>query len=325
MRRREFIGLLGCAAASLPLAARAEQARRVGILMSVAKDSATESRLTTFQQELQKFGWTNGGNVQIDVRWGEGDLDHIRKYASELIALGSDTILASGVVPVQELRRATRTVPIVFVLVVDPVGQGVVESLARPGGNMTGFTQFEFSICGKWVELLKQISPRLVRIGVLRAAAEGTGIAQYGVIQATAQSLGVELSPIDTSEAGEIERSVAAFASAPNRGLIVTTGQSSTIHRELITTLAARHRLPAVYPYGFFAAGGGLISYGPDLIDQYRRAATYVDRILKGEKPADLPVQAPTKYELVVNLKTAKALGLTITSNVLATADEVIE
>ena len=328
MRRRDFITLLGTAAA-WPLAARAQQSeriRRIGILMSITEDSATEARIKAFQEELQKLGWTTGRDVQIDVRWGEGDFNLIRKYASELIAIPADVVLANGIVPVQELRRATGTPPpIVFVLVVDPVGQGLVESLARPGGNITGFTQFEFSICGKWVELLKEIAPRTRRIGVLRHPTDGTGVAQYGVVQATAQSLGIELSPIDPRDAGKIEQGIAALTRAPDGGLIVTTSQAATIHRELITTLAARHRLPAVYPYRFFASGGGLISYGPDLMDEYRLAAGYCDRILKGEKPADLPVQQPTKFELVINLPTARALGLNVPPMLLARADEVIE
>jgi putative ABC transport system substrate-binding protein len=328
VKRRDFITLLGGAATAWPLAARAQQSgrvRRIGILMSVFKDSATDARIKTFEEELQKLGWASGHNVRIDVRWGEGNFDHIRQYASELIAIPTDVILASGIVPLQELRHAAGTVPIVFVLVVDPVGQGVVQSLSRPGGNITGFTQFEFSICGKWVELLKEIAPRTRRIGVLRHPTDGTGVAQYSVVQATAQSLGLELSPIDTSDAGKIEQGIAAFAGAPDRGLIVTTSQTATIHRELITALAARHRLPAVYPYRYFASGGGLITYGPDLTDQYRRAASYCDRILKGEKPADLPVQQPTKFELVINLTSAKALGLEVPPMLLARADEVIE
>jgi putative ABC transport system substrate-binding protein len=328
MRRRDFITLL-TGAPSWPLAVRAQpggRTRRIGVLVpGAAGDPEYQTRIKIFREELQKLGWTDGRNAQIDVRWGEGDSDRIGKYAAELVAIPADLILASGIVPVQALRRVTRTVPVVFVLVIDPVGQGIVESLARPGRNLTGFTQFEFSICGKWVELLKQVAPGIRRIGVLRHPTDGTGLAQYSVIQATAQSLGLELRPIDTSDAGMIEQGVAAFASAPDRGLVVTTAATATIHRELIVTLAARHRLPAVYPYRFFAAGGGLTSYGPDLIDQYRRAAGYCDRILKGEKPADLPVQAPTKFELAINLKTARALGLDVPPTLLAIADEIIE
>src|SRR5262249_33332896 len=293
LKRREFIILLGGAAA-WPLAARAQQPdriRRIGILMSIAQDSFTEARIATFQQELQKLGWTAGRNVRIDVRWGAGDFDLIRKHASELVGIPADVILANGIVPAQELRRATRTVPIVFALVADPVGIGLVDSLPRPGGNITGFTLFDFSIGGKWVELLKEIAPRTRRIGILRLPTDGVGVAQYSVVSASAQSLGMESSPIDASDAGKIENGIAAIASVPDCALIVTAGQTATIHRQLITTLAARHRLPAVYPFPYFASGGGLISYGTDFIDQYRRAAGYVDRILKGEKPADLPVQ----------------------------------
>jgi putative ABC transport system substrate-binding protein len=328
MRRRDFIKVIGGTAAAWPLAARAQQrdrVRRVGILMSVAKDPATEPRIKIFQEELQKAGWVNGRNVQVDVRWGGGDFDLIRKHASDLVAIPSDVVLATGIVPVRELRRASSTTPIVFVLVIDPVGSGLVDSLARPGGNITGFPQFEFSMCSKWVELLKEMVPRIRRIGVLRHPTDGSGIAQYGVVQSAAQSLGIESSPIDPSDASTIEQGIAAFASAPDRGLIVTTSQAATIHWELIIRLAAQHRLPAVYAHRFFASGGGLISYGADLMDQYRRAASYCDRILKGEKPADLPVQQPTKFELVINLKTAKALGLTMPDKLLAIADEVIE
>ena len=327
MKRRTFITLLGGAAA-WPLTARAQQPnriRRIGILMSIAQDSLTEPRIGTFQEELQNLGWTPGRNVRIDVRWGAGDFDLIRKYASELAGIPADVVLASGIVPVQELRRAASTLSIVFVLVADPVGLGLVESLARPGGNITGFTQFEFSFGGKWVELLKEIAPRTRRIGVLRLPTDGSGVAQYSVVSAAAQSLGMESSPIDPSDAGKIESGIAAIASVPDCALIVTTSQAATIHRQLIATLAARHRLPAMYPYRYFASGGGLISYGIDLMDQYRRAAGYCDRILKGEKPADLPVQQPTKVELVINLKTAKALGLEVPPTLLARADEVIE
>jgi putative ABC transport system substrate-binding protein len=295
------------------------------MLMSVAKDQFTEHRIEVFQEELQKFGWTTGRNLRIDVRWGGGDFDLIRKYAAELIALPVELVLASGIVPVQELRRANPSLPIVFVLVLDPVGSGLVDSLARPGGNITGFPQFEFSMCGKWVELLREIAPRIRRIGVMRHPTDGIGVAQYGVVQAAAQSLGLESSPIDPSDAGTIEQGIAGFAIAPERGLIVTTSQAVTIHWELITKLAAQHRLPAVYAHRFFASGGGLISYGADLMDQYRRAAGYCDRILKGGKPGELPVQQPTKFELVINLKTARALGLDVPPTLLARADEVIE
>jgi len=329
MKRRKFIALLCGVGAALPLMARAQpggRTRRIGVLVpGTPGDPLYETRIKIFREELQKLGWADGRNVQIDVRWGEGDFDRIGKYASELAAIPAEVVFASGVVPVQALRRAIPTVPIVFVLVVDPVGQGIVESLARPGGNVTGFTQFEFSICGKWVELLRQVASDARRVGVLRHPTDGAGVAQYSVIQAAAQPLGMELSPIDSSNAGKIEQGITTFASAPNRGLIVATSQSSAIHRELIVTLAARHRLPAVYPFNYFTSGGGLISYGPDLLDQYRRAAGYCDRILKGEKPADLPVQQPTAFELVINLKTARTLGLTVPDALLATANEVIE
>ncbi len=328
MNRRQSIALIGSAAA-WPFAAGAQEPdrmRRIGILMSVTRDPVTEGRITAFQQALQKLGWTNSDNVQIDVRWGNGDLDRIRKYASELAALFPDVIVANGAVPVQALMHATRDVPIVFVLIVDPVGQGFVQSLARPGGNITGFSLFEFSICGKWVELLNQVSPRLKRIGVLRDPTDAAGSAgQYAIVQATAQSYGIEAIPIDTTDAAKIERGIGALGGAPGHGIVVTTSQSATVYCKLITTLAVRYRLPAVYPLRYYAIGGGLISYGPDLIDQIKRAAGYADRILKGEKPADLPVQAPTKYELVINLKTAKSLGLAVPQTLLATADEVIE
>ena len=263
--------------------------------------------------------------MRIDTRWSAGDLADTQKYALELLALAPDVLLANGTVAVGPLQQATRTVPIVFVIVPDPVGTGFVASLARPGGNLTGFTSYEFGISGKWLELLKEIAPRVTRVAVLRDAAISVGIGQLGAIQSVASSFGVELSPLGVSDAGEIERAIAAFARSPNGGLIVTGSTLAIVHRELIATLAARHRLPAVYPFRFFVTVGGLISYGPDSIDPYRRAAGYVDRILRGEKPADLPVQAPTKYELVINLKTAKALGLEVPPTLLARADEVIE
>ena len=330
MRRREVIALFGGAAASSllqPRAARAlqpERTRRIAVLMNVAADLG-QPRVTGFQQALQQLGWIDGHNVQVDVRWGENDVDRDRKYAAELLALAPDVILASGTPSVAALQRVTRTLPIVFVGVSDPVGAGVVDSLARPGGNATGFMNFEYSLSGKWLELLKQIAPGLTRAAVLRDATNPAGSAEFGVIQAAAQLLGVELSPVGVRDAGEIERSVAAFAGSANGGLVVAPSASVSIHHELIIALAARHKLPAVYVYRFMVTGGGLISYGPNPVDQYRGAAGYVDRILKGEKPADLPVQAPTKYELVVNLKTAKALGLTIPPSVLTRADEVIE
>jgi putative ABC transport system substrate-binding protein len=300
--------------------------RRIGVLMNVAADDPESTvRVAAFVQGLAELGWTVGSNVRIDYRWGAGDADSFRKYAAELIALVPDVILAHGVVSVGPLQQATRTVPIVFVNVSDPVGAGLVESLARPGGNATGFILFEYGISPKWLELLKEIAPRVTRVAVIRDPTLATGIGQLGAIQAVAPSFGVELSPIDARHAGEIERAVAAFARGPNGGLIVVSGTSAGVNRKTIFALVARHRLPAVYPFRYFVTGGGLISYGPDQVDQYRRAAGYVDRILKGEKPADLPVQTPTKYELVINLKTAKALGLEISPMLLARADEVIE
>jgi putative tryptophan/tyrosine transport system substrate-binding protein len=326
MRRRAFIALLGGAAA-WPLAARAqsERVRRIGVLMPNDQDNpAAQARIAALLQELQQLGWT-GRNVRIDIRWAGADADKIRKHAAELATLAPDVILANGSVVVAPLLQATRTVPIVFVVVPDPVGAGFVDSLARPGGNATGFVQFEYGLSGKWLELLKEIAPRVTRAAVLRDAAIPAGTGQFGAIQSVAASVGVEVSPVNIRDAGEIERDVAAFARSPNGGLIVTGSALAQLHRNLIITLAARHKLPAVYFERFFVTGGGLISYGPDLVDQYRRAAGYVDRILRGEKPADLPVQAPTKYETVINLKTAKSLGLDIPATVLARADEVIE
>jgi putative tryptophan/tyrosine transport system substrate-binding protein len=329
MRRREFITLIGGAAASWPLAARAQQSepmRRIAVLMNRGADDAEgQASVAAFQQALQQLGWNDGGNVRLDIRWSHNDVDLDRKYAAELVALAPDVILAAGTLSVTALQRVTRTLPIVFVGVSDPVGAGVVDSLPRPGGNVTGFMIFEYSMSGKWLELLKQIAPSLTRAAVLRDSVNPAGIAQFGAIQATAQSLGVEVSPLSIRDAGEIERAVAAFAHSANGGLIVTPSAGTSVHQDLIITLAARHKLPAVYAFRANVTGAGLISYGPDLVGQYRPAAGYVDRILKGEKPADLPVQAPTKFELVVNLKTAKALGLTIPPNVLARADEVIE
>ena len=330
MRRREFIILLGGAAVAWPLAARAQQAdrmRRVGVLVSrIADDPEEQARLAAFVQGLQELGWTEGRNVRIDYRWAAGDADRSRTYAAELVALAPDVIVAAGSQSVAALEQTTRTVPIVFASVVDPVGAGYVTRLARPGGNATGFTAFEYSLSGKWLELLKEIAPNLTRIAILRDTTTSAGIGQFAVIQAMAPpSFGVELSPIDVRDAGEIERDVAAFAGETKGGLIVTGSSGAAVHRELIIMLAARHRLPTVYPFRFFVTSGGLISYGPDLNDQYRRAAGYIDRILKGEKATDLPVQAPTKYELAINLKTAKALGLTVPPSLLARADEVVE
>jgi len=328
MRRRELITLLGGAAATWPLRARGQQREKmssIGVLMNLAADDVEgQARLAAFLQGLQEVGRAVGRNVRIDLRWGAGDADRFRKQAAELVALAPDVVLASSLPVVQPLLQATRTVPVVFAQVVDPVGAGVVASLARPGGNATGFTIFEFSIAGKWVELLKEIAPSVTRAAVLRDAST-SAIGQFGAIQSVAPSLGIELTPVGLSDAGEIERAIAAFARSPNGGLIVTPVTLSIVHRDLIIKLAARHRLPAVYGQRPFVNDGGLICYGPDSLDQFRRAAGYVDRILKGEKPADMPVQAPTKYELVINLKTAKALGLDLPSSVLTRADEVIE
>jgi putative ABC transport system substrate-binding protein len=300
--------------------------RRIGVLMSVAADdSEGQARLRAFVQGLQELGWTDGRNLRIDTRWAAGDVDRFRKYAEELVALGSDVILASGGAAAGALLQATRAVPIVFTQTPDPVGAGYVASLAQPGGNATGFLFNEYGMSAKWLELLKEIAPRVTRAVVLRDAAIAQGIGQFAVIQAAAPSFGVELRPVDMRDAPAIERGVEEFARFPNGGLIVTGSGAALVHRDLIIALAARYRLPAVYPGRYFVASGGLISYGPDSIDPHRRAAGYVDRILKGEKPADLPVQAPTKYELVVNLKTAKTLGLTIPSTALARAADVIE
>ena len=327
MKRREFIAALGGAAA-WPMVARAQQPerpRRIGVLMNwTADDPETSSFVGAFAQGLAELGWTIGRNVRIEYRWGANDADLDRIYAPDLVALAPDVILAAGTVSVAALQRVTRTLPIVFVTVADPVGAGFVDSLARPGGNATGFTLFEYSLSGKWLELLKQIAPGITRVAVLRDPANPAGSAQFAAIQAVAQSLGVEVSPVSVRD-GEIERAVTAFAVSANGGLIVTGSASATRYGETIIKLAARHKPPAVYPNRFSILAGGLICYGPDRIDMYRRAAGYIDRILKGEKPADLPVQAPTKYELVINLKTAKALGLEVPQSLLARADEVIE
>ena len=329
MRRREFISLLGGAAAAWPIAARAQQPermRRIGVLMPTAADDAQgQARVRAFQEGLQQLGWTIGGNAQIDARWGAGNADLIRKYAAELVALGPDVILAAGTATVTPLLQATRSLPIVFAIAPDPVGAGLVNSLARPGGNVTGFTTFEYSIAAKWLELLKEIAPGVRRAAVLRDSAIASGMAQWGAIQAMAPSLRVEVSPVNMRDAHEIERAIIASARSQNEGLIVTSGPLGTVHRDLIVGLAARHKLPAFYYERFFVTAGGLASYGPNFVDHFRSAASYVDRVLKGEKPADLPVQAPTKYELVINLKTAKALGLIVPDKLLATADEVIE
>jgi putative tryptophan/tyrosine transport system substrate-binding protein len=329
MKRREFITLVGGAAAAWPFVARGQQSerkRRVGVLMGLAADDAeAQDRIAAFEQNLQQLGWTNGGNLQIDYRRGAGATDLTRRYADELVAIAPDVILASGGTVVGPLLEATSTVPIVFTQTPDPVAAGFVASLARPGGNVTGFTTSEYGVSGKWLELLKEIAPGVNRVAVLRDPTIPSGIGQFASLQSVAPSLGVELSPVNVRDASEIERDVTEFARRSNRGLIVTSSGLAAVHRQLIITLAARHRLPAIYSYRYFATSGGLISYGPDPIDQYRRAAGYVDRILKGEKPADLPVQAPTKYELVINLKTAKALSLTVQPTLLARADDVIE
>ena len=327
MKRRDFITLLGGAAA-WPLAARAQQPermRRIGVLMNLtADDPEAPGRVAAFAQGLGELGWTIGRNVRIDYRWGANDPDRGRRYADELIALVPDVILASGSTAVRPLLQVTRT-SIVFVQVTDPVGLGLVASLARPGGNATGFMLYEYGMSGKWLELLKELAPRVARAGVLRDSSSPGGIGQFAAIQAVAPSMGMELSPLDVRDAGEIERVIALFGRSSDGGLIVTGSALAAAHRKLIVALAARHRLPAVYPFRYFATSGGLISYGPDTTDPFRRAAGYVDRILNGEKPADLPVQAPTKYELVINLETAKGLGLTVPDTLLARADEVIE
>jgi putative ABC transport system substrate-binding protein len=328
MRRRDVIPLIGSVVV-WPLAVRAQQPerlRRIGMLMNFAADDPeSQRRMTAFVQGLQELGWTDGRNVRVEARWGAGDAERIHRYAAELVALAPDVILAAGAVTLGPLQQATRTIPIVFAGVTDPVGGGFVDSLARPGGNVTGFTFFEYGISGKWLELLKQVAPHVIRAAVLRDATLTASQSQFAAIQSVAPSFGVELRPIDTRKPDEIERAVTAFAHGANGGLIVVTGTSAIVHRDIIIALAALHRLPAVYPFRYYVTGGGLISYGPDPTDEYRRAASYVDRILKGENPADLPVQAPTKFQLVINRKTAASLGLVIPEKLLSTADEVIE
>jgi putative ABC transport system substrate-binding protein len=312
--------------AALGRAQQSERVRRIGVLMNLAADDPEgQARVTAFLQGLAELGWTVRRNVRIDIRWGAVDADSSRRYAAEVVALAPDVILASASAAMGALQQTTRTVPIVFVSIIDPVGAGIIESLARPGGNVTGFTLFEYGLSGKWLELLKEIAPGVTRAAVLRDTAVGSGVGQYAIIQAVAPSSGVELRPIDVRDPVEIERAVVAFAQVPNGGLIIVGSPSAQAHRNLIITLAARHHLPAVYPLPYFARSGGLIAYGPDNVPSYRLAAGYIDRILKGEKPADLPVQAPTKYELVINLKTARALGLEVPPTLLARADEVIE
>jgi putative tryptophan/tyrosine transport system substrate-binding protein len=331
VRRRDLIGFLGGAAVAWPIAARAQQGervRRIGVLVGSgadADDSDMQARLAAFTQALQQLGWTSGRNVQIDYRYASGDPDKIRRHAAELATLAPDVIVAGGAAAVPAVLQATRAVPLVFTNVVDPVGAGFVDSMARPGGNATGFIMLEYSQSAKWLELLKEIAPGVTRAAVLRDPAMSSGTGQYGAIASAAPSLRMEVSPVSVRDARVIERSVATFAKAPNGGLIATASPLTVIHRDLIIGLAARYKLPSIFHRKLFAASGGLISYGPDVFDQFRHAAGYVDRILKGEKPADLPVQAPTKYELVINLKTAKALGIEVPQTLIATADEVIE
>jgi putative ABC transport system substrate-binding protein len=329
MRRREFVTLLGGATAAWPLAARAqqgEQMRRIGVLSGLPEDDPqSKTRIATFLHELQRLGWTEGSNLRMEYRWGADNAADARGIAAELVALMPDAILAIGNVTMGPLMQATRTVPIVFTIVIDPVGAGFVESLSRPGGNTTGFMMFEYSLSGKWPELLKQIAPSVTRVAVIRDPASSAGIGQFAVIQSVASNIGMDVSAIDPRDVNEIEAAVAAFARYPNGSLIVTAGPVQVFHRDLIIKLAARYKLPTIYIERFFAEAGGLISYGPNLVEANRRAASYVARILKGEKPADLPVQAPTKYELVINLKTAKALNLNVLPSLLASADEVIE
>ena len=330
MRRRDFMKIVGGAAAGWPLAARAQQGermRRVGVLMNIpADDQEAQLYMAAFQQGLQELGWSVGRNLRIDHRWGLSDGDRLRQQAAEIVALKPDVILTAGSNIAEVVQRVSPTVAVVFAQSVDPVGGGVVAGLARPGGNITGFTQFEYSLSGKWLQLLKDVAPGVTRVGVLRSLDGAAGVGQWAVIQATAELIGVDCTPLAVrDDAMEIERGIAAFARGGNAGLIVTLNPRATVHRQTIIANAARHRLPAVYPFRYFAAAGGLISYGADLANQYRRAAGYVDRILKGEKPADLPVQKATKYDLVINLKAAKALGLDVPASLRGRADEVIE
>ena len=333
LQRREFIALLAGVAATpsllWPFAARAQQSermRRIAVLMNLAEDDREGlARLATFKQALQELGWVDGRNVRFDIRWGAGNDERYRMLATELVALSPDVILGAAGSAVPSLLRATRTVPIVFTQTPDPVGAGFVESLARPGGNATGFTNLEYGLSGKYLELLKEMVPNVKRAAILRDATDPAGTGQWGAIQSVAPLLGLELTPIGMGDAGEIERGLSGFARITDRGLVITGSAPAAVNRDLIIALADKHRLPAVYPFKFFASAGGLLSYGPDTLDQFRRAAGYVDRILKGERPADLPVQSPTKYELAINLKTAKAFGLTVPDSLLARADEVIE
>ena len=328
MQRREFITLVGGAVAAWPLASLAQQperVRRIGVLNSLAEDDPKSvTRRAAFEQAIKELGWTIGGNLRIDYRWARNDFELIGKFAAELVALAPDVILTSGSLVVEPMMRATRNIPIVFLQVIDPVGSGLIESMAHPGGNVTGFTQFEYSLAGKWLELLTEIAPHVSRVAVLRDATRGPGIGQFAVIQAMARPHRVELSPINAGDPAEMERGIAAFARTPKAGLVVTVG-GTAVRRDVIVAAATKYRLPAIYPYRYFVSDGGLISYGPNTIEPYVRAASYVDRILKGEKPANLPAQAPTKYQLAINLKTAKALGLTVPPSLLARADELIE
>jgi putative ABC transport system substrate-binding protein len=328
MRRRDLIaGIVGSAAA-WPLAVRAqcERIRRIGLLSySSAHDRTTQLRLSALEQGLQQAGWSEGCNIRIESRWGDGNIGNLRKYAEELIALTPDVILARGSAATTLLSQATRTVPIVFTDVPDPVGAGLVDSLARPGRNVTGFMLFEYSISSKWLELLKEIAPSVTHVAVLRNPTAIAGVGQFAAMQTAASSLRVDLQPIDVRNASEIERGILAFSGGPNRGLIVASSPLAALHRNLIIRLAAEHKLPAVYSFGYYSDSGGLIAYGPDPSDPFRRAADYINRILRGEEPTDLPVQAPTKYELVINLKTAKTLDLDIPPTLLARADRVIE
>ena len=329
MKRREFISLLGGAAVAWPLTARAQQSermRRIGVLEPLAVDDPEAlARVTAFAQGLQQLGWTANRNVRIDYRWGAGDADRIRQQAAELATLAPDAILTVGASTTAPMLRATRTVPVVFVAVVDPVGAGYVDSLARPGGNVTGFTNFEFSMGAKWLELLKEIAPSVTRVAVIRDPDLSIGAGQFSAVQTAAPSLGIEARPVNVRDPDEIERVIAAFARSGNGGLIVTGSGLAGIHRHVLVSLAARHNLPAVYFERYFVTAGGLSSYGTSVVEQHRTAAGYVDRVLKGEKPADLPVQAATRYELVINLKTAKTLGLTVPPSLIARADEAIE
>jgi putative ABC transport system substrate-binding protein len=326
MRRRKFLGILGGAAAwPIGAGAQPERMRRVGVIMSIGADAEGQRRIAIVRQGLQQLGWAEGSNVNLEVRWTAGDSDAVRKSVTEIVALAPDVILAAGSAVAGPLLQATRTVPVVFVHAPDPVGAGFVESLARPGGNVTGFTQFEYSMSGKWLELLKQIAPSVTRAAVLRDPNISAGLGQFGALQIAAPSFGLEVSAVNVRDPGEIERDIASFARSPNGGVIVTGSAAAVVHRQLIVTLVARHRLPAVYDNPLFVADGGLAAYGADTVDQYRWAVEYLDRILKGEKPGDLPVQSPTKYVLAINLKTAKALGLTVPSSLLTSATEVIE